>query len=325
MTNAIEDLLDVAPHIHLFNEVHTEFFRRSAFGGESDACCEELYFILYVDIQQHPAIYMEAIFEMNDIYAERCAGIMGVLAKILRNKGKPKSCLHVLQLQGQILKKYQALAMPRFDITGTEDANSNTTKNRTRSGRNRRINRAQIKCCRALTYKYNDLRIDVHSQMASAAASTEDAVAAKQNTQKNAASAVEALREACQYELEEKYDFEQQKWLVVLFSIVGPDYESMTQADIRALKDDQLWQALMHQSRNSGVVSGPTYDVEMRKCHGCDRIEKHSRGEFEECSKCFKVSYCSFECQKAHWKVHKKECVKPKWSPRSALSFPWMS
>lgn len=317
----MEDLLDVAPHIHLFNEVHTEFFRRSAFGGESDFCCEELYFILYMDIQQHPAIYMEVIFEMNDIYAERCAGIMAVLAKILRNKGKPKSCLHVLRLQGQILKAYQSLVLPR--VASTEDVNG---KNRTRQSRHRRIHRAQIQCYRALTYRYNDLRIDIHSQIASTATSTtEDAATNKEDTRTNVTSAVEALREACQYELEEKYDFERQKWLVVLFSIVGPDYESLTQADIRALDDDQLWQALMHRSRNSGVVSGPTYDVEMRKCHGCDRIETHSRGEFEECSKCFKVSYCSFECQKAHWKVHKKECVKPKWSPRSALSFPWMS
>ena len=117
--------------------------------------------------------------------------------------------------------------------------------------------------------------------------STEAADAFEQQDNKTAA--VQALREACQYELEEQFDFEQQKWLVVLFSIVGPGYESLTQDDSFQLFDEQLWQALMHQSRNSGQVSGPTYDVELKKCHGCDRIEA-SRGEFEECSKCLKVT-----------------------------------
>ena len=326
----MEDLLEVTPHIHLFNEVHTEFYRRTAMSCESDFCCEELYFLLYTDIRQHPSIYMDVMFQMNDIYAERCAGIIGTLANILRHKGKPKACLHVLELQGQILKKYQALVVPfplqAFDYSPLSSSNTTTTsatkdktRNRTRSGHNRRINRAQIKCCRALTYRYNDLRIDIHSQMT--AATTTEGDTLEQYDSRTAA--VQALREACQYEREEKYDFEQQKWLVVLFSIIGPDYESLTQADIQALEDEQLWQALMHQSRNSGQASGPTFDVERKKCHGCDRIED-ARGEFEECSKCLKVSYCSFECQKSHWKAHKKECVKPKWSPRSALSFPWL-
>ena len=172
--------------------------------------------------------------------------------------------------------------------------------------------------------------------------------------------AVAALREACQYELEERFDFQHQKWLVVLFAIVGPDYAVTLRSTsssspspsppgeknyLRALSDDQLWQALRHTSRNSGTVMGPTYDSTMKKCHGCDRIETPgARGEFEECTKCYQVSYCSYECQIAHWKVHKKECVKnnktiktttttptktttkkKKWSPRSALSFPWMS
>ena len=28
-----------------------------------------------------------------------------------------------------------------------------------------------------------------------------------------------------------------------------------------------------------------------------------------KCSRCKKVFYCNRECQKQHWKVHKKQCV----------------
>ena len=38
-------------------------------------------------------------------------------------------------------------------------------------------------------------------------------------------------------------------------------------------------------------------------CSNCFKF-----GEFAKCSRCRKVCYCSRECQKAHWKEHKKEC-----------------
>ena len=30
------------------------------------------------------------------------------------------------------------------------------------------------------------------------------------------------------------------------------------------------------------------------------------------CSACHQIGYCSRECQKAHWKVHKAECKRHK-------------
>eukprot|EP00978_Attheya_sp_CCMP212_P010272 scaffold24741_cov53-Attheya_sp.AAC.1 len=40
------------------------------------------------------------------------------------------------------------------------------------------------------------------------------------------------------------------------------------------------------------------------------------------CSRCKTISYCSRECQKSHWKVHKKECVKRENEPKS-LPLTW--
>jgi radical SAM protein with 4Fe4S-binding SPASM domain len=35
-----------------------------------------------------------------------------------------------------------------------------------------------------------------------------------------------------------------------------------------------------------------------------------STTKLRQCSACKKVYYCSAECQKAHWKVHKADCKK---------------
>lgn len=46
---------------------------------------------------------------------------------------------------------------------------------------------------------------------------------------------------------------------------------------------------------------------ETKKCAGCDTAET-SPASFKLCAKCKNVKYCSRDCQRAHWKVHKFEC-----------------
>ena len=44
-------------------------------------------------------------------------------------------------------------------------------------------------------------------------------------------------------------------------------------------------------------------------CARCGISAKHGRCEVKTCSKCKGVQYCSFECQKSHWKIHKNFCA----------------
>lgn len=46
------------------------------------------------------------------------------------------------------------------------------------------------------------------------------------------------------------------------------------------------------------------------KCRNCERTKHVSGADLSVCARCRVVKYCSVECQKAHWNVHKKECVK---------------
>ncbi|KAH8588984.1 hypothetical protein B0O99DRAFT_600355 [Bisporella sp. PMI_857] len=43
------------------------------------------------------------------------------------------------------------------------------------------------------------------------------------------------------------------------------------------------------------------------KCSACPSTEAESK-PFKPCSKCQSEAYCSRDCQKSHWKTHKKVC-----------------
>lgn len=306
----MEDLLDVAPHIHLFNEVHTEYYWRTAMSCECDLQCEPLYYLLFDDIRRHSEIYFNVLFQMNDIYVERCAGMLYTLASILRHRGKLQECLKVLHINRGVIRRYQEISnVTTVSTTATKGQQQPVTPRRRRR---RKMSRSQQRCCRLLTYKFNNLCIDTNAQMGHRQA------------------AVSALRDACQYEAEEGLDFEHQRWLDVLFHVAGPAYKDLSTKDIAAMDDEKLWQALLLKTctLSSSVDeggTGPTFDVTLNRCHGCNRIEE-TRGEFEECSRCLKVNYCSYDCQDRHWKVHKKHCSKSGSSKRTLLpSFSWLN
>jgi len=43
-------------------------------------------------------------------------------------------------------------------------------------------------------------------------------------------------------------------------------------------------------------------------CAGCGRDKKEDGGELLRCGRCKAELYCSSECQRGLWKVHKKVC-----------------
>ena len=52
------------------------------------------------------------------------------------------------------------------------------------------------------------------------------------------------------------------------------------------------------------------YLLKHKKKVKCDGCQKQSSENMKLCSGCERVRYCDAECQKKHWKEHKKVCVK---------------
>ena len=48
--------------------------------------------------------------------------------------------------------------------------------------------------------------------------------------------------------------------------------------------------------------------ITLRQCAGCQKDDM--KNSFKRCARCTSVVYCSVDCQREHWKVHKKICRK---------------
>ncbi|KAG9038160.1 hypothetical protein FRB95_002600 [Tulasnella sp. JGI-2019a] len=54
--------------------------------------------------------------------------------------------------------------------------------------------------------------------------------------------------------------------------------------------------------------SGPHTRHDLTQCQQC-WVSKSEGDRFRKCAKCLTAIYCSKECQRAHWKIHKSQCA----------------
>ncbi len=73
------------------------------------------------------------------------------------------------------------------------------------------------------------------------------------------------------------------------------------------LSDAMILEVVKAHSMECRAVKADLARVQLHECGLCEKKET-SCGEFMNCSRCKKVAYCGRECQKKHWKVHKREC-----------------
>jgi hypothetical protein len=92
------------------------------------------------------------------------------------------------------------------------------------------------------------------------------------------------------------------KWLVVssLIEDESPQYKAtklaclQNELDRGLLTQHEVWES----SNNKRMMM-------IRACSGCGLRQF----VLKKCGRCLKVSYCEVECQKKHWKTHKKTCI----------------
>jgi hypothetical protein len=152
-------------------------------------------------------------------------------------------------------------------------------------------NYPQVFCCDSLTYKYNLIVANAETQLG------------------NKDPACKAFRAAVTFEIQQHYNFDQQN-LAFMLDVICPDLQTdyMSLKVLKQVRNDDIWAVLMQGETFQPITPSP--DVLLRDCGLCDTTEK-KRGDYQLCSRCKVVPYCSKECQKKDWKLHKKVCVSP--------------
>jgi len=93
-------------------------------------------------------------------------------------------------------------------------------------------------------------------------------------------------------------------------AVTQMSYEELVQTYQKKARKTPRSKVLRQLYAKYGVMI-PEMEGIIRVCANCDVVESSTR--FKSCARCESVSYCSKECQKAHWKAHKPLCTS-KWS-----------
>jgi len=247
---------------------------------------EKVYQKYFEELVKNKAEWMRFFSHpQNNDHVEHTFAILVTLAKIYRVRGDLDSvshgkCEEVLDMEEEILPIYQASC----------NALLNTSSSNT------------IWDMQGIFSSFEILRYDYYSTRFGLYITTD-----------RLRLATPYFRKCLEYEAEKNYEPSQQKFLPIMRTI----HLEPTFMNVRNLSPLQVQQMVMNCSRmlkishNSNAARNIRGQVELKKCEACNKTES-AIGEFKACSRCLKVNYCSRDCQKNHYKIHKKICNKKK-------------
>ena len=148
--------------------------------------------------------------------------------------------------------------------------------------------RAALRCHDGLHYKYMIIRTNLYGQ------------------QGRFRECVPLFRALCHHELD--YDVQNDMYLWLIFAVL---HKRPAKKTVDRMTDDECVRCVrmpfdaagkdFHEQENKQPK------VTLATCAACGSTEP-ALCTFARCAGCKKVSYCGPECQKTHWKAHKKAC-----------------
>jgi hypothetical protein len=148
-----------------------------------------------------------------------------------------------------------------------------------------------LDCYNGLEYKYNLIRFNVAMETGAPAGAL--------------------LRALCEHEIKYGFTFDQQNFLYVIEGVLG---RKPTLQNVRALTDRDavaLLRAVSNFTENPlrPTDEGPEKRIEanLTHCAHC-KLPASEERKLKACSRCHTRRYCSTECQRRDWALHRKEC-----------------
>jgi hypothetical protein len=238
-------------------------------GARGNMRGEASYRAYYDDLVADRSIWMTFFDELDNYeHAEHTCGILGTLATIYRQRGALKECEEVLDMEVEVMERYQ------------------------RSSQAQGAPRARIICCDNLEHKMILIRYNLCFQL-----ERFDACLPLYRSLLNY-----ELKYNLTYE-EQNFLF---MTVAILGKAPTPttlrslsDDEVMRMV-LAPLRHEGSVEGVLEVEKTKQRVA-------LQNCSGCGRSES-AMGEFKTCTRCESVFYCCRECQRKDWKAHKKTC-----------------
>ena len=117
-----------------------------------------------------------------------------------------------------------------------------------------------------------------------------------------------------EYQADKPYDFGNTTMLEASYLHMFPGTTKVKNVDNLKLveiteKDGRLIGSYIEPPTDEDIYLKPVYHYQL--CAKCGKAEKKAGGELLACGGCHERKYCSKECQKSHWKMHKIICARP--------------
>ena len=236
---------------------------------------EDAYFRLF----ENPAI---------EVWAERCSGLLGTYATILRQRGEYARCQAVMRLYTRVIERYEAMTV------ATAPSKSNTERAATK------------RCVDGLFYTYLLIKFNLAGPTNTGTIMTA-----------NLADIGRDYRRVAAYEISTGIHARGTDNFAFMLSGAG----RVTLKTLKKLNDRKLgllYRKAMElfadpktKQRSDRTDAKQKKKVAFHQCAMCNSTESFLN-DYMKCSRCGRVFYCSKECQVKHWPVHKATCKKKK-------------
>jgi hypothetical protein len=258
----------VIKRLQILHSAHTVFLTGAMMRNNLTPQCEASYLELFKDMKEHESFWLDGIFSSDGNY---------VLAE--RSCGILGSLATIQRSRGDLLNAQQTVEVYTTVLKVYQGMCDRCTV------------QEQKDCCEVLTYKHDLVVSNTYHEL----------------HLKN--KCLPHFRRAVEYELRHDIDIEGQNMAFMVPHMLGannPKYSPLTIPKFRDVPDSKLWKGLMASLQASASGNVDTLP-KVPRCLGCDYYEA-IKGDFQNCSACKNALYCSVECQRKHWKLHKQEC-----------------